>query len=166
MESFEALFARYFSSVYRFAFSLTRSEQTAEELTQQTFYKALKKIDTFEGRSDPGTWLCSIAKHEFFNRIARNREQTCAPDSSAFNQTDEGMELAIERTEEAMRIHRHLHALQEPYREVFMLRVFGELKYAQIASLFGKTESWARVTYYRAKQMLCQAMKEEEDGKA
>ncbi len=166
MESFEALFARYFSSVYRFAFSLTRSEQTAEELTQQTFYKALKKIDTFEGRSDPGTWLCSIAKHEFFNHTARNREQACAPDSSAFNQTDEEMELAIEHTEEAMRIHRHLHALQEPYREVFMLRVFGELKYAQIASLFGKTESWARVTYYRAKQMLCQAMKEEEDGKA
>ena len=62
MESFEALFARYFSKVYHFAYSLTQSEAAAEELTQQTFYKALKNIDSFEGRSDPGTWLCSIAK--------------------------------------------------------------------------------------------------------
>lgn len=166
MESFEALFERYFSSVYRFALSLTRSEDAAEELTQQTFYKALKKINTFEGRSDPGTWLCSIAKNEFFNRKARDRERAYAPDSDVFNQSSGEMELGIERAEDAMWIHRHLHALQEPYREVFMLRVFGELKYAQIASLFGKTESWARVNYYRAKQMLCQAMKEDENGKA
>ena len=73
---------------------------------------------------------------------------------------------AMLREENRMRLMRCLHDLEEPYREVFMLRVFGELKYAQIAALFGKTEGWARVTYYRAKQMLCQAMKEEDDGKA
>ncbi len=165
MESFEALFARYFSKVYHFAYSLTRSEAAAEELTQQTFYKALKNIDSFEGRSDPGTWLCSIAKREYFNQSARSRERAYAPDSAVFDRAEAGAEAQIERTEDAMRIHRHLHELEEPYREVFMLRVFGELKYAQIAALFGKTEGWARVTYYRAKQLLCQAMKEEDDGK-
>lgn len=83
-----------------------------------------------------------------------------------FDRAETGADTQVERTEDAMRIHRHLHGLEEPYREVFMLRVFGELKYAQIAALFGKTEGWTRVTYYRAKQMLCQAMKEEDDGKA
>lgn len=163
MESFEALFARYFSRVYRFAYSLMQSEAAAEELTQQTFYKALKNIDSFEGRSDPGTWLCSIAKHAYFS-CARDRERSYPPDSAVFDRAEPGAEGQVERTEDAMRIHRHLHELEEPYREVFMLRVFGELKYAQIASLFRKTEGWARVTYYRAKQMLCQAMKEEENG--
>lgn len=166
LESFEALFARYFSKVYHFAYSLTQSEAAAEELTQQTFYKALKNIDSFEGRSDPGTWLCSIAKREYFNHSARSRERAYAPDSAVFDRAETGADTEVERTEDAMRIHRHLHGLEEPYREVFMLRVFGELKYAQIAALFGKTEGWARVTYYRAKQMLCQAMKEEDDGKA
>lgn len=106
MESFEALFARYFSKVYHFAYSLTQSEAAAEELTQQTFYKALKNIDSFEGRSDPGTWLCSIAKREYFNHSARSRERAYAPDSAVFDRAETGADTQVERTEDAMRIHR------------------------------------------------------------
>lgn len=159
MPSFEALFTRYFARVYRFALSLSRSETQAEEITQQTFYQALRHIDQFEGRSDPGTWLCSIAKHEYFQQRRRMREQAFAPDDPVF---DPGASLPDDDPD-AMRIHRHLHTLKEPYREVFMLRVFGELKYAQIASLFGKGESWARVIYYRAKLQLQQKVREEDE---
>ena len=163
MQSFEELFSRYFRQVYGFALSLTRDEGEAEDLAQHTFYKALEKIDSFQGRSDPATWLCSIAKNEYFNRQRRKREfplETAVPTCPS---GDESVEMTVQRSDQTMRIHRHLHTLSEPYREVFMLRVFSELKYGQIASLFGKTESWARVTYYRAKQDLQRRMKEEDD---
>ena len=131
MQSFDEMFALYFGRVYRFALSLTRSTALAEDITQQTFFKALKKIDSFEGRSDPGTWLCSIAKNEYFSLRKRGREQAEPLDST-----------------------------------VFMLRVFGELKYEQIGSLFGKKDSWARVIYYRAKLKLQEKIKEDEGGQA
>lgn len=165
MESFEEMFARYFGRVYRFAMSLTRCAAQAEDITQQTFYKALKNIDKFEGRSDIGTWLCNIAKNEYFNSRKRIREQPEPPDSAVFagGAEDDGARR-LEKETARMQIHRHLHELDEPYREVFMLRVFGELKYEQIGSLFGKKDSWARVIYYRAKLKLQEKIKEEENG--
>jgi len=161
LESFEEVFSRYFGKVYRFILSLTRSTDLAEEITQQTFFKALEKIDSFEGRSDVGTWLCSIAKNEYFAR-GRRKEIPAAPDNLIFERTDGDAAEGVHREMQRMQIHRHLHELEEPYREVFMLRVFGELKYTQIAALFGKSESWARVTYYRAKVELQNRIMEEE----
>jgi len=159
LQSFDEMFSQYFGRVYRFALRLTRSTDQAEDITQHTFFRALEKIDTFEGRSDVGTWLCSIAKNEYYTRCRRNREQPCLPGSPVFEKT-----MAQEDEDGLMAIHRHLHELSEPYREVFMLRVFGELKYEQIAALFKKTDSWARVTFYRAKMELQKRIKEEENG--
>lgn len=161
LESFEELFSRYFGRVYRFILSMTRSTDMAEEITQQTFFKAMEKIDSFEGRSDVGTWLCSIAKNEYFS-LGRRKESSFAPDSLIFEQPGEDSSEGVHREMRRMQIHKHLHELEEPYREVFMLRVFGELKYSQIAALFGKSESWARVTYYRAKVELQNRIMEEE----
>lgn len=163
MKDFEALFTLYFSRVYRFALKLTRDEHQAEELTQQTFFKALKKIDSFRGRSDPATWLCSIAKHEYLSSL-RRREDARDPASPVFDGASGDVSDAVFRETEVMRLHRMLHQLDEPYREVFMLRVFGELKFEQIASLFGKSVSWGRVTYYRAKLELQKRMEEEDNG--
>jgi RNA polymerase sigma-70 factor (ECF subfamily) len=162
MQPFEALFQQYFERVYRFALSLTRSDAAAEELTQQTFFKALKSIDSFQGRSEPVTWLCSIAKNEYFNQQQRRREEPTEADAPAFRQGDASLEATLLEKEQILRLHRHLHALEEPYREVFMLRVFGELKYAQIGALFGKADGWARVTFYRAKCALQGSMREAE----
>ncbi|MEA5014319.1 MAG: RNA polymerase sigma factor [Candidatus Limiplasma sp.] len=163
MQSFEALFSKYFRRVYRFALSLTGKEQAAEELTQQAFFKALKGIDSFQGRSDPVTWLCSIAKNEFFNSARRSREQLVAPDSCLLQRQAGCVEELVQRKDQVMRVHHHLHGMEEPYREVFSLRVFGELKFSQIAALFGKTESWARVTFYRAKCELQSKLREEDN---
>lgn len=162
MSSFEEMFSRYFGRVYKFALKLTRSTELAEDITQQTFYRALEKIDTFEGRSDAGTWLCSIAKNEYFDRCRKKKEQSFAPDSHVFGGVTGDVAEKVQLEHQRMQIHRHLHSLDEPYREVFMLRVFGELKYAQIASFFGRTESWARVTYYRAKLEIQKRMEEED----
>ena len=165
MSSFEEIFSRYFSRVYKFALKLTRSTEQAEDITQQTFYRALEKIDSFEGRSDVGTWLCSIAKNEYFDRCRRKKETAAEPGSRVFDGRVDDVAIGVQLRSQQMQIHRHLHELDEPYREVFMLRVFGELKYAQIASLFGRTESWARVTYYRAKLDIQKRIEEEEHGK-
>lgn len=161
MTDFEEMFTRYFSRVYRFVLRLSRDQHQAEEITQQTFFKALKKIDSFEGRSDPATWLCSIAKNEYLNAL-RRREDAYRPDSRAFDAPAGDASQAVEREDQRMRIHRRLHDLEEPYREVFMLRVFGELKFDQIASLFGKSVSWARVTFYRAKLEMQRRLEEDE----
>ena len=106
MASFEELFARYFGRVYRFALSLTRSESMAEEITQQTFYKALKSIHQFKGRSDPGTWLCSIAKNEYLQLLRRQKEQPFEPSDPVF---DRAADARDDDSIDAMRIHRHLH---------------------------------------------------------
>lgn len=163
MQAFEDLFNQYFERVYHFTLSLTRNYQAADELTQQTFFKALKRMDSFQGRSDPVTWLCSIATNEYLNNTRRNRELTVEPDSPVLKRNVNSIDDLLLRNDEVMQIHRLLHALSEPYREVFSLRVFGELKFSQIASLFSKTESWARVTFYRAKCELQIQIREEND---
>lgn len=163
-ESFEDQFERYFRAVYRYALSLSGDEYEAEDLTQHAFYKALEKIDSFEGRSESTTWLCAIVRNEFFDRCRRRkREAPLAPDAEANEAVEPGPEAQVQQKEQTLRLHAYLHALPEPYREVFMLRVFGELRFGSIAAVFGKTESWARVTFYRAKQRLQEKMKEEDD---
>lgn len=156
----EALYMQYFRDVYRFTLSLSRDAALAEELTQETFFKAMRGIKGFDGRCHPRTWLCSIAKNLYFSRL---RAPKTEPLDIWPGETHDGPEAALEASERSMRAHRCLHALPEPYREVFSLRVMGELSHAQVAAVFGKSEAWARTTYYRAKLLLQRRVKEEED---
>ncbi|PYI52571.1 RNA polymerase sigma factor [Paenibacillus flagellatus] len=156
---FEELYHRHFRDVYSFAYALSRNETIAEEITQETFFKALRSIDSFKGHCKMTVWLCQIAKNTYFTyesgqkRFARHR----VPERAGA----EDVEDAVLNKDDAFRIHQALHRLHEPYKEVFTLRVFGELSFAQIAQLFEKSESWARVTFYRAKQHIRNALKEE-----
>ena len=148
MTDFEAIYELYFKDVYRYALSLAKNETLAEEITQETFFKALKSIDRFDGRCRLYVWLCQIAKNTYLNLLKKEKKHR------QFSETDESpenIELDFVNQESALEIHRILHRLEEPYKEVFSLRTFGELSFRQIAALFGKTESWTRVTYYRAK---------------
>jgi len=159
---FEALYSAYFARVYRFLLGLSRSADLAEELTQATFERALRHDSQFAGRCDITTWLCSIARNCYYDHLRRQkREQPTAvlPERGGPDFTD-----ALLDREQALRIHRALHALDEPYKEVFSLRVFGELEHKQIGALFGKSENWSRVTFYRAKALLRDMLKEEENN--
>lgn len=151
MIEFDEIYKRYFNDVYKYALSLTRDEHAAEEITQETFFKALKAIDKFDGRCKLYVWLCQIAKNAYFTgkkRIAKRSELIEEP------HPDAALEERLLNKESYFEIHRILHTLEEPYKEVFSLRVFGELSFRQIGELFGKTESWARVTYHRAKMKI------------
>ena len=155
----EAVYIEHFARVYRFLLGLCRDSSLAEELTQQTFERALRRSAGFSGRCEMSTWLCSIARNCFMDHCRRRRREAPAdplPEGAAPDFTDELLDR-----ETALRIHRALHALEEPYKEVFSLRVFGELEHREIGALFGKSENWARVTYYRAKVRLQEALKEE-----
>jgi len=152
VEDFDKIYTEYFSEVYKFVLSLCQNPELAEEITQESFFKALKNIDRFKGNSSLNTWLCKIAKNTFYSYAKKHgRYINCPLD---LIKADENIEEQFADKETAYAIHKVLHKLNEPYKEVFWLRIFGELSFAQIGALFEKTESWARVTYYRAKIMI------------
>lgn len=159
MIEFEKIYSLYFMDVYKYALSLCHNKTLAEELTQETFFKALKSIDKFKGECKMRVWLCQIAKNTYFSLYQRNKHIVDKPDHEYEMECDT-MEQKLLTRETVYEIHKVLHTLEEPYKEVFSLRVFGELSFLHIAELFGKTESWARVTYHRSKIKLKELLNE------
>lgn len=155
MTDFQEVYDLYFKDVYKYALSLSRNAEVAEEITQETFFKALKHIDSFKGQCRLYVWLCQIAKNTYFT-YAQKQSRTAPEGEAAAGET---LEDRLLTKESAFEIHKLLHALPEPYKEVFSLRVFGELSFAQIGILFAKTESWARVTYHRARLKIKEEIK-------
>ena len=139
--------------MYQYVLSLCRDVHTAEEVTQESFCRAMTHLDRFDGRCRLYVWLCQIARNQYLS-LCREREKYMSNPAEA---ADSGIEEGFARREEAKTLHRLLHQMPEPYKEVFSLRTFGELSFSQIGELFGKTESWARVTYFRARQKLKEA---------
>lgn len=154
---YEKLYNSYYMQVYSYAITLTKNSEQAEEITQHTFVKALSSKAGYKGKSSELTWLCSIAKNLYYDEIRRNQKLTGMDDVNNAPSGDD-LERAVSDADAAFRIHVVLHELEEPYKEVFQLRVFGELSFAQIASIFRKTESWARVTYHRARLKIQERM--------
>ena len=152
----EKLYQEYFSVVYKYILSLSRDPLTAEEITQETFFKALKKIGSFRGDCSIRVWLCQIAKNLYYDQLKKQSrfeelpeeygESTASPENDMIRATDRKV------------INKILHSLKEPYKEVFTLRTYGELSFSEIAELFQKTTSWARVTYHRAGIMIKEEM--------
>ena len=145
----EELYRTYFDIVYRYIRSVSRDGSLAEEVTQETFFKALKKADQFRGDCDVRVWLCQIAKNTLYDYL--KKQLPGEQPETAESHGGEIFEEKLAQRSQAMEIHKVLHGLSEPYKEVFSLRTFGELKFSEIGMLFGKSENWARVTYYRAR---------------
>ena len=157
--SFEQIYQTYFDPVYRYALSLSRDPHAAEEITQEAFFKALRSLDQFRGDSSLKSWLCAIAKNLW---LSEQRKKKAQPIDEAMDLPDPaiGPEESILRQDESMRIHRLLHRLDEPYREVFTLRTLGQLGFRDIGELFGKSENWACVVYHRARTKIKEEMEE------
>lgn len=156
----EILCAEY-KSVFRYVMSLCRNETEAEDITQEAFLRAIKYSDSFTRGSSLYTWLCTIARNVWLNKCkAAGRELPLFPDEDMESGELLPEQLITER-DTAFYVHKALHGLDEPYKEVFSLRVFGELHFAEIAKLFGKTESWARVTFYRGKKMITEKLRKD-----
>ena len=154
MDKADISFEKYYEDVLRFLRGLSRDEQLAEELTQETIYRAIKSIHMFKGDSDMRVWLCSIAKNLYFTYRKKQKYVTYGETCENFEAEEELFVQIIEDREMAFRVHRILHDMKEPYKEVFSLRIFGELSFREIGELFQKSEHWACVTYHRAKGMI------------
>lgn len=159
MVPLEKIYEKYYSDIYHFILALSQDAHVAEDISQETFMKAMSAINTFKGDCDIKNWLFQIAKNTYFTYIKRKKREVPDGEEQLENMVSDCdfVKKAIDE-DQAMRIHQILHKLQEPYKEVFHLRVFGELSFQQIASIYGKTESWARVTYHRARIMIMQAL--------
>ncbi|MBP5743282.1 MAG: sigma-70 family RNA polymerase sigma factor [Oscillospiraceae bacterium] len=142
--------------VFSYAMTLAGDRSQAEEITQETFFRAFSKQSEFRGESDEVTWLCAIAKNFWLDEKRRGKRTEAMPEE--MTDTGTGPEQAAMDRDSSFRIHMALHQLEEPYREVFELRVFGELSFREIGMIFSKTENWARVTYHRARHKLQERM--------
>lgn len=154
---YEKLYNSYYMQVYSYAVALTKNPEQAEEIAQHTFVKALSSKAGYKGKSSELTWLCSIAKNLYYDELRRNQRLSSLGENLHIS-SEVDIEQAVSDSDMAFRIHLVLHKLEEPYKEVFQLRVFGELSFPQIATIFGKTESWARVTYHRARLKIQERM--------
>ena len=125
----------------------------AEELTQETFYQAVRSIDRFDGKCKVSVWLCQIAKHLWYQQLRKQKREVPL--------SEEGVDVPLPSAEEEtldragrLELLRQVHSLPEPCREVVYLRAFGDLSFREIGDVLGKTETWARVTFYRGKEKL------------
>lgn len=159
MTEFEDIYNNYFKDVFLYLCSLSGDKHIAEDITSETFMKAIKSIDSFNGTCDLRVWLFQIAKNCYFSYLRKNKKLV---DIGVFPEQKDNLDVEhiISSSEESMKVHGILHNLDEPYKEVFSLRVFGELSFKQIAYLFGKSDNWACVTYHRARNKIKERMED------
>lgn len=160
MTDFEQIYLAHFCPVCKYVFSLCGDTHLAEEITQEAFYKAMENLHRFDGKGSLYAWLCQIAKNTYFTHYKKQKRH--APEAEAVPSGEISLEEHFLDRETAQRLYQLLHRLEEPYKEVFTLRVFAQLPFSQIGQLFGKTDSWARLIYHRAKLSLRRDLNENE----
>ena len=159
-EACERLYEACYMRVFSYAMTITGDRHQAEEITQETFFRAFSKLNSFRGEADEVTWLCAIARNLAVDEKRRQGRFGELPEEVVAR--EKAVEQAAVEKDDSFRVHMALHALEEPYREVFELRVFGELSFAQIGQIFRRTENWARVTFHRARAKLKERMENDE----
>lgn len=155
MQDMKQIYEEDFETVYKYLFCLTHNRDISEELTQETFYRAVKKIETFKGDCKISVWLCQIAKNLWYNELKKKRKMENLDDEEIFLiQTKNQPEDTAISNSNKIELYKQLQKLDEQTREVIYLRITGELSFKEIAYILNKTETWARVTFYRGKNKL------------
>lgn len=153
MDDMETIYREHAQTVYKFLLAQCRDPDLAEELTQETFYQAVRSIERFDGSCKLSVWLCQIAKHLWYQQL-RKRQKEPVPLETVPEMPTPSVEDGLLEREGRLALLRLIHDLPEPQREVVYLRVFGVLSFQEIGDVLGRTENWARVTFYRSKEKL------------
>lgn len=168
MADFEQIYEAYFHDIYRYILRLSGNEHIAEDITSETFFKAMQAIDSFRGDCDVRVWLCQIAKNCYFSYSKKTRRAESIDEKELRQLSDSNPSVAEDyaKKDEIARMQAVLHDVGEPYKEVFMWRVYAQLSFKQIGQIFGKTENWACVTYHRTRKLIKKRLEEQygEDG--
>lgn len=157
MDSFDAIYEKYYKKLYIFLYRLSGNESIAEELTQDTLYKAFLHIDQYQGKSSLFTWLCQIGKNNWFDECKR-LSQLQPPEEGWNPESPYNLEQEVIEQQMLATLRREIAKLPEPYISVCTLKLYAELSFSDIAAEYGKSESWARVTFFRGKAMLTERM--------
>lgn len=170
MQSMDEIYQKYARTVYKYLLSLVHNSDVAEELTQETFYQAVKSIERYDGSCAVSTWLCAIAKNQLFTYQRKHPIQESLdddlrnlPPSKSNDDSARSAESVFLDSLDKVELLRRLHQCPEPFREILYLRIFGNLSFKEIGQIMGQTENWARVTFYRGKGKLRKELSENED---
>ena len=161
----DKLYAEYSKIVYKYLFSLTNNPEIAEELMQETFYSAIKNINKFRKDSSIKTWLCKIAKNKWID-YCKKKYKISEVNIDDINENllfTETFENNYTNRDELLNLYNAIHKLDEKSKEVIYLRIRSDLTFKEIGFILGKSEEWARVTFYRAKIKLKEEFKHEEE---
>lgn len=149
------IYDEYGQMVYKYLLCLCHDEHLAQDLTQETFYKAIQSVHRFKGSCKVSTWLCQIAKHLWYQELdKRKRRKTTEIEEISELPDGESVEEAVVLKLEKMELYKRIHTLNDVEKEVVLFRITGELSFKEIGEILGKSENWARATFYRAKQKL------------
>ena len=160
---FEDLYKRFFKDVYLFILTISKDPHIAEEITQETFFRALKEIKNFRGSCSVKSWLCQIAKNIYISHLRKKSSISCDDDELLFHlSSNTNIEEEYIQKEGALEIYQLVQKIEEPYKEIFLLRTISDLSFKEIAEIFNKTESWARVTYHRARLKIQEIIRKED----
>lgn len=164
MQNIEEVYRQYFKTVYKYLFCLTHNESIAEELTQETFYNAIKNIGKFKGECKISVWLCQIAKHLWCKELKKKKKLFILEENylEAEMKSNENIEDDMIEKENIQNLYKRIEKLDEKTKEVINLRIHGEFSFKEIAEILGKTENWCRVAFYRGKRKIKEV---EENGK-
>ena len=155
MQEIEQIYKQYFEIVNKYLFCLTHNNDISEELTQETFYKAVKKINTYNGECKMSVWLCQIAKNLWYDQCRKNKKIVNSNEFDLLKvENNSNIEEQVISNEEKINLYKQMQNLDEKTREVMYLRLSGELSFKEIGEILNKTENWARVTFYRGKNKL------------
>lgn len=156
MQDIEEIYNKYSKMVYKYVFCLSGNAELSEEIVQDTFLVAVKDINKFEGKCKISTWLCSIAKNIWYQKLRKDKNKNNISIDEVNNCLilEESIEESLCDKETKIELLKKVQTLDEDTRNVIYLRTFGNLNYEEIAEIMNKTPSWARVTYFRGKQKL------------
>lgn len=154
MADMNEVYQQHAQTVYHFLLSQCHDEDLAEELTQECFYQAVRSIDRFDGSCKLSVWLCQIAKHLWYQHLRKGRREVLSQDEAVFDTPLPSAEEEALHAEGRLDLLKQVHALPDPTREVVYLRAFGDLSFREIGDVLGRSETWARVTFYRGKERL------------
>lgn len=154
MMDMDVIYREYADPVFKYLMTLCNDENTAQELTQETFYQAVRSAGRYDGSCKVFTWLCQIAKHLWYRELERRRWKGTTELNENLASSGADLSETVSIREEKMELFRKVHILDETAKEVVLLRLTGAFSFREIGDIFGKNENWARVTFYRAKQKL------------
>lgn len=160
MQKIDDIYQQYAQRVYKFLVSLSGDEDIAEEVLQETFYQAIKNINKYDGSCKITTWLCAIAKNQL---MVYQRKHPAMDEYDNSHEQAPSTEQQVVQAYNKAELLKRVHSFDEPAREILYLRLFGDLSFKEIGEILGRSENWARVTYYRSKEKLRKELEKDEE---